>query len=273
MNRLAFRRLLMAGSLALPLLGMVGCATGPDRRDPFEPFNRKVASFNDAADSIVLKPVAIGYRNAVPALARTGVSNFFNNLSDGWSMVNSLLQLKIHNAAENWMRVSFNTVFGFAGVLDIASEMGIERHREDFGQTLGRWGMPTGPYLVLPILGPSTMRDTLALPVDRQGDPLSWLETSSETSLSILRIVDIRSNLLRAGDVLDEISLDKYRFTRDAYLQRRRGQIDEQDSSSGSSGAITGEDDGRLPDESGGAMPSSTPPSEPGLGRAEPPAR
>ena len=145
-----FRRLIL---LTLVLLGLAGCAAGPERHDPMEPWNRKVMAFNDQVDALALKPLAIVYRDAVPALARTGVSNFFGNLRDVWSAANSLLQLKIQNAADSVLRVSVNTVFGLGGLLDIATEAGIERHREDFGQTLGRWGVGPGPYLVLPILG------------------------------------------------------------------------------------------------------------------------
>jgi phospholipid-binding lipoprotein MlaA len=221
--------LLRAPVLRLPvlvfLLGLAGCATGPDRNDPFEPWNRKVSNFNEAVDSLVLKPAAIGYREVVPPLGRTGVSNFFSNLGDAWSAANNLLQFRLHYAAESWLRVGVNTFFGLAGILDVASELGIERHREDFGQTLGRWGMPAGPYMVLPVLGSSTVRDTVALPVDRWGDPLRVVPAGAETGLYALRVVDIRSNLLRASSVLDEVALDKYSFTRDAYLQRRRAQI------------------------------------------------
>ena len=149
-----------------------GCATGPTPipRDPFEPLNRQVSQFNEGVDDAVLKPVATVYKNGVPPLVRTGVSNFFGNLGDVWSFVNSVLQFKFQNAAENFMRLNVNTFFGLGGILDIASELNIERHKEDFGQTLGRWGVPAGPYLVLPLLGPSTVRDTVALPVDYKGD-------------------------------------------------------------------------------------------------------
>jgi phospholipid-binding lipoprotein MlaA len=214
--------------LVAALLPLAGCATGPhaNPRDPFEPFNRGVSEFNENVDAVILKPSATFYREKVPPLVRTGVSNFFNNLGDAWSAVNSALQLKLGNAAENWMRFSFNTVFGFAGVLDIASEMNIERHREDFGQTLGQWGMPAGPYIVLPLLGPSTLRDTVALPVDWQGDPLAHFKPEvTRDGLYVLRVVDVRSNLLRASDVLEGAALDRYSFLRDSYLQRRRAEI------------------------------------------------
>ncbi|MEJ7928497.1 VacJ family lipoprotein [Ramlibacter sp. AN1015] len=217
-----FRR--FAVLLALAALG--GCATGPDPRDPLEPWNRRVSNFNEAADSLVLKPAAIAYREAVPPLARTGVNNFFGNLADAWSAANTLLQLRLHHAAENWLRFGVNTFFGLGGLLDVATDLGIERHRADAGQTLGRWGVPTGPYLVLPILGPSTVRDTVALPADYWGDPLSAVKPGSlQTGLQALRIVEVRSNLLRASSVLDNAALDKYSFTRDAYLQRRQALI------------------------------------------------
>jgi len=215
-------------------LSLAACAAGPDPRDPFEPFNRKVSDFNEAVDEAVLKPVATGYRDAVPALVRTGVSNFFGNLGDVWSTVNNALQLKPQQAAESWLRVGVNTVFGMGGVLDVASELRIERHREDFGQTLGRWGVGPGPYVVLPLLGPSTLRDTAALPVDAWGDPVRTVNpASAETGLYVLRAVDTRAKLLRATSMLESVALDKYTFTRDAYLQRRRVEVLNGESGSG----------------------------------------
>jgi len=213
------------------LLALAGCATvaQPNPRDPWEPMNRKVAQFNEGADAIVLKPVATVYRNHVPPLVRTGVSNFFGNLGDIWSGVNSLLQLNLPNALENFMRFNVNTFFGLGGILDVASEMNIERHREDFGQTLGRWGMPAGPYLVLPLLGPSTLRDTLAMPVDRRANFVQYADESWRFGLYTLRAVDQRANLLRVTSVLEGAALDKYSFTRDAHLQRRRAEIFEKE--------------------------------------------
>jgi phospholipid-binding lipoprotein MlaA len=213
------------------LLALAGCAAGPiNPRDPFEPFNRKALQFNESVDSIVLKPVATVYRAQVPPIVRTGVSNFFGNLSDGWSFVNSALQFKFRNAAENFMRLNVNTFFGLGGILDIASDLNIERHREDFGQTLGRWGVPAGPYIMLPLLGPSTLRDALALTFDRQGDPVHFVDsTAYRYELYTLRAVNQRSNSLRVGTVLEEAALDKYTFIRDAHLQRRRAEIFEVD--------------------------------------------
>jgi phospholipid-binding lipoprotein MlaA len=229
-------RLALGAGLAALLMLLGGCAgfnTNP--RDPLEPLNRKVMQFNEGVDAIVLKPVATVYKRGVPPLVRTGVSNFFGNLGDVWSFVNSALQFKLQNAAENFMRVNVNTFLGLGGILDIASELNIERHTEDFGQTLGHWGVPAGPYLVLPLLGPSTLRDTVALPVDRKADPVRQVHSVGDrNSLYVLRAVDARANLLRIGGLIEGASLDKYSFTRDAYLQRRRASIIENRDSDGS---------------------------------------
>ncbi|MGE4241664.1 MlaA family lipoprotein [Ramlibacter sp.] len=221
-------RATVAVFLAGAVLALSGCATPEQRvsRDPFEPFNRGVMEFNEGVDRALLKPVATAYRQAVPGLVRTGVSNFFGNIGDVWSAVNSLLQLKIGNAFESAMRVHVNTFFGMGGLFDLASEFNIERHKEDFGQTLGRWGVPAGPFLMLPLLGPSTVRDTLAMPVDRRFDPFHDVNPdSSRNAFYALRLIDKRANLLMVGDVLENAALDRYTFTRDAYLQRRRAEI------------------------------------------------
>jgi len=215
-----------AGALAL----LAGCATGPDAdpRDPLEPFNRGVQRFNDGVDEAVLKPVATAYVNVTPSPVRTGVSNFFSNLGDLWSAVNAGLQLRPRESAENLMRFSVNTVLGFGGLLDIASEAGIPRTKIDFGQTMGRWGVPAGPYLVLPLMGPSTVRDTGGLVVDNTGDLVGQVDhVPTRNSLYALRIVDTRASLLRATTLLDGAALDKYSFTRDLYLSRRQRQIDD----------------------------------------------
>ena len=225
---------------------MSGCATGPNANpaDPFEPFNRGVHSFNDSVDKAVLKPVATVYRDVTPQPVRTGVSNFFGNLGDAWSFVNNLLQFRGLEAYESLVRFTTNTFFGLGGVLDIASEAGIERHKQDFGLTLGRWGVPTGPYVVLPLLGSSTVRDTLALPVDWQGNLLTGVDpVSSRNSLYALRLVNTRANLLRASEVLDTAALDKYTFTRDVFLNLRSQGMNADD------GSLDDGNDGRLPDE------------------------
>ena len=221
----------MRRCLSIVLLGaaLTGCATGPNAnpKDPLEPFNRGVSGFNDAVDEALLKPVATVYRDVAPDPVRTGVSNFFGNLRDVWSAVNAALQLRPREATENALRFGVNTVFGLAGVLDIASEMGIERTRLDFGQTLGRWGVPAGPYLVLPIFGPSSVRDAAGFGVEVRGDLVGNLDhIPTRNSLIALRLVDARANLLRATSMLEGAALDKYSFTRDFYLQRRQNQIE-----------------------------------------------
>lgn len=222
-----------AAALAvLATLWLGGCASlpAPNPRDPLEPINRSVSQFNDGVDAMLLKPVATVYRQQVPPLVRTGVSNFFGNLSDIWSFVNSALQFKLHNAADNLARVQLNTVFGVFGIFDLASNLQIDRHSEDFGQTLGHWGVPAGPYLVLPFFGPSTLRDTVAMPVDRRLDLAQRIgDRDARHGVYTLRAVDKRANLLRVGIVLEEAALDKYSFTRDAYLQRRRAEVFEAD--------------------------------------------
>ena len=188
--------------------------------------NRSIASFNDKIDDNVLKPVATGYRNVVPDLIQTGVRNVFNNFADMWSTVNNLLQLKPINTVESLGRVIVNTVFGIYGIFDVASYIKLERHPEDFGQTLGYWGVPNGPYLVLPLFGPSTLRDGASLPVDFAVSPTKLIgDIPTRNEVFALRLVSKRSELLKSGNMLEQASIDKYSFTRDAYLQYRRSQI------------------------------------------------
>ena len=208
----------------------VGCATVPAGtvNDPYESFNRSMFSLNEGLDKAVLKPVATLYQAVTPGFVRTAVSNFFANLSEPWVAVNAALQLKGQAAAETVVRFGVNTVFGLGGLLDIASEMNLERRNEDFGQTLGFWGANSGPYLVLPFFGSSTVRDGMGLLVDFQGDPVTQapnLSNNERTGLSILRLASFRESLLRAGNLMDEAALDKYTFTRDVYLQRRQALV------------------------------------------------
>ncbi len=209
---------------------MAGCATtGRDPRDPFESFNRQVDRFNQSVDNAVLKPVATTYSRVAPDPVRTAISNFFGNLRDVWSTLNSALQLRGEDATTNFMRVNVNTVFGLGGLIDIASDMGLYRSRADFGQTLGFWGVPPGPYVMLPLLGPSTVRDTVGMGVESSGDLIMGLDNvPTRNSLYVLRGVETRAGLLRAGAVLDEAALDKYSFTREVFLKRRQSVIDEQ---------------------------------------------
>ncbi|WP_431095151.1 MlaA family lipoprotein [Polaromonas aquatica] len=212
--------------LALALLQ--GCASGPNASpaDPLEPFNRTMFNFNDGLDRAVVKPVATVYRDVTPELVRTGVTNFFGNISDVWSTVNNLLQGKGQAAGESFFRVTTNTIWGVGGIFDVATDLKIPKHTEDFGQTLGVWGVGSGPYLVLPLLGPSSARDSVGTLVDYQGDLVSRThDVPIRNSLTALRLVNIRANVLGAGDVLDQAALDKYSFTREIYLQRRRSLI------------------------------------------------
>lgn len=215
-------------ALLLCVSALGGCAGGAPlvAHDPLEPLNRQVFKFNDALDTAIVKPVAIAYRDHTPTPLRQGIGNVFNNLQDSWSVVNNLLQLKTDYAYDSLVRVAINTLLGVGGVVDVASELGIERHTQDFGHTLGVWGVPPGPYLVLPILGPSSLRDALALSVDWQGDPLGQLPNEPVRNAALLlRGLDTRAGLLKATSMLEEAALDRYTFARDAFLQNRRNNI------------------------------------------------
>lgn len=224
------------GVAALALAMLTGCATtrSPDSRDPIEPVNRAVYEFNDGLDRAVLKPVAQGYRAVLPSPVRTGVRNFFANLRDPWIAVNQLLQGKVNDALSDTWRFIANTTFGIGGVFDIASDMGMPKHQEDFGQTLGVWGLEPGPYLVLPFFGPSSARDGTGLVADifvgyAPIDIPRWLDLEHRVTwrnaLIALDVINIRSNLLDATNVLEEAALDRYAFLRDAYFQRRLSQV------------------------------------------------
>jgi phospholipid-binding lipoprotein MlaA len=219
--------LLRAALAALPLFALGGCATTPSTpNDPFEGFNRSVFSFNEAVDNAVLKPVATGYQKVVPQFVRTSVDNFFANLGDAWSAVNLVLQAKPVPALETGMRFVFNSTLGLGGLFDIAGDAGMERRSEDFGQTLGRWGVGPGPYLVLPILGPSTVRDTTALAADFQAAPAAWFqERRDQAGVTVLQVISTRARLLSATRAIDDIALDKYLLIRDGFLVRRRNQV------------------------------------------------
>jgi len=219
--------------LAVVLAALAGCETiregrgGPGQRlDPWENWNRKVFNFNEGVDNAVLKPVATFYADVVPQPLRRSVTNFFNNFSDAWSAINNMLQGKFDLGFQDMTRVGANTLFGLGGILDVASEMGLEHHYEDFGQTLGRYGVGPGAYVVLPILGPSTVRDTAATPLDRLATPPAFFDgTGTQVGLTLLQIINTRAELLGATRVIDDIALDKYTFIRDAYLQRRRSLV------------------------------------------------
>ena len=215
----------LAAACAAGLM-LTGCATSQNPQDPLEKYNRAVFTFNDAVDRTVLKPTATAYKKTLPSFAQTGVNNFFGNLSDAWSAVNNLLQGKGQAGMGDVTRVAVNSTFGILGLLDIASEAGIPKHNEDFGQTLGTWGVPSGPYLMLPLLGPSTVRDTAALPADMAGDIWGYKEPVNWRNIGkAVNIVDKRANLLDASNLLEEAALDRYVFIRDGYMQRRQSQV------------------------------------------------
>lgn len=224
----SIKNVLRLMALSLVLLVVQGCATGPNANpaDPLEPLNRTVFNINDGLDRAIFKPVATAYKDITPSPVRTGVNNFFNNISDVWSVVNNALQFKPKEALETGMRVAVNTVFGFGGVLDIGSEMRLARNKQDFGQTLGRWGVESGPYVVLPFFGPSSVRDTVGTVVDSNVDLVNNTKhVPTRNSLAVTRVVDKRAELLGATDLLDQVALDKYTFTRDVYLKRRASSI------------------------------------------------
>jgi phospholipid-binding lipoprotein MlaA len=214
--------------LALAVALLAGCATtgGGDPRDPLEGVNRAVYRFNDKVDQAVAKPVATAYRKVVPGEIRDRVRNFFGNIADVFIGVNNFLQGKFADGANDWARVAFNTTIGLFGIHDIASDMGYEKHNEDFGQTLGYWGAGPGPYLVLPFLGSSDLRDGIGTGADIYTDPLGEVRPyHTQYALWGLRLTQTRADLLDASRILEEAALDKYVFQRDAYLQRRRSLV------------------------------------------------
>jgi len=218
-----------ARNLALLLLlsGAAGCATtGPDPRDPLEGFNRAMYSFNDGFDQAIGKPIATAYRDVLPGQVQTWVRNFFANLYDLWTGFNNLIQGKPADAVTDWARFAFNTTLGVFGFNDVATSIGLEKHDEDFGQTLGRWGMDEGAYLVWPFWGSSSMRDSAGLLVDFYADPVVMHRPKGVRDVIWgLRAIGKRADLLDASRILEEAALDKYVFQRDAYLQRRRSQV------------------------------------------------
>ncbi len=216
------------GILLLLSLLLAGCATEGyrDPRDPFETINRMTYQFNDLLDRGVMKPVARGYQWITPAPVNRGVTNFFSNLADVRSSVNNLLQGKPERAVSDAARVTYNTTFGLLGFIDVATPLGLEKYGEDFGQTLGHWGFGPGPYIVLPVLGPSDARDTVGLVGDWLLDPVRLVHRDRyRYGLIALRLIDKRADLLSASRIMDEAALDPYEFLRDAYLQKRRNDV------------------------------------------------
>lgn len=220
--------LVLAATLLLGACATIKDARGGagQRLDPWESWNRKVFAFNEGLDDNLLKPVATVYAKVVPQFVRRSVDNFFGNAADAWSAVNNMLQGKFQYAFEDTVRFTTNSVFGFAGLLDIATEFGLDRRYEDFGQTLGTWGFGAGAYVVWPLFGPSTVRDSLALPLDRAASPALLINSGgAQWGITALQVINTRANLLGASRLFDDIALDKYSFLRDAYLQRRRSLV------------------------------------------------
>jgi phospholipid-binding lipoprotein MlaA len=215
--------------LLIGVLLVSGCATtGEERdpRDPWEGFNRGVYRFNDVFDEYLARPVARGYVKALHQEIRTRIGNFFSNLADPLIGVNNFLQGKFEEGVNDWARFAFNSTFGILGLHDFASDAGLEKHNEDFGQTFGRWGAGTGPYLVLPLLGSSNVRDGVGTGADMWLDPMGEIRPDDvKYSLIALRVVNLRADLLEASRILEEAALDRYVFQRDAYLQRRRSLV------------------------------------------------
>lgn len=212
------------GVAAALAFSLAGCATN-NPKDPLEPFNRAMFEFNDAVDQAALKPAAEVYAK-LPSFVQTGVGNFFGNLNDVPTAFNNFLQGKVGDGFSDVMRVAVNSTMGLGGLLDLGTEMGLPKHKEDFGQTLGKWGVRSGPYIVLPLLGSSTLRDTVAYPVDLETDPWRYVEKIRVRNVgSVIRVVDQRAVLLDASNLLEEAALDRYVFVRDAYLQRRQSKV------------------------------------------------
>jgi phospholipid-binding lipoprotein MlaA len=214
-------------AVAVAAIGLLtGCATSGNPKDPIEGFNRAMFAFNEGLDSAIVKPVAKGYDAVLPTPIKTGVTNFFSNIEDLFIGVNNLLQGKVPEAFSDLGRVVINSTVGLLGVIDFASDAGLEKHDEDFGQTFGRWGVGNGAYVVIPVFGSRTVRDTVGLVLDVAADPVAnhHPERTRDIAL-VLRLVNDRANLLPADKVIEEAALDKYSYMRDAYLQRRRNLI------------------------------------------------
>jgi phospholipid-binding lipoprotein MlaA len=214
-------------SIAL-LVPLCGCATGPDRNpaDPLEPLNRVTWSFNETVDRNIAQPVARAYNRVVPRPVRTGVDNFFSNLGDVPVMVNDFAQLRLMDGMNDLMRIAVNTTLGLLGFLDIATPAGIRKHNQDFGLTLGHYGLPSGPYLVLPLFGPSSIRDASGFAVDQSFlTPQNYADPAWRNSLWATDFVSTRARYLNATNLLEQAALDRYLFVRDAYLGRRRSQV------------------------------------------------
>lgn len=211
----------ISAALPVSMALLAGCAT-VQSSDPWEPMNRKTFAFNEGLDKIVLKPVASAYKPAVPPPVRTGVSNFFSNLGDPWSGINLMLQGRVKEGLSDLARFYTNSTVGLFGVMDVASDLGMPRHGEGFDETLAAWGAGSGSYLVLPLFGPSDVRNTAALLVNSMASPQGQVsDVAARNTMTALNVVDKRTKMLDATKGIDDIALDEYSFVRDAYIQRR----------------------------------------------------
>lgn len=225
-----------------------GCATSPGRnpKDPLESINRATFQFNETLDRTVATPIAKGYNAVVPDPVRTMVNNFFSNIGDVTVMINDFAQGRAADGLSDLMRIAANSFLGVGGLIDIATPAGLPKHDQDFGLTLGHWGIPAGPYLVLPLFGPSTFRDATGFAVDLEADPVAYLSPAERNALFGVNFVSTRARYLGATDLLSTAALDKYAFTRDAYLGRRKSRL-------------TGDQEEALPDYENEAAPDGTP--------------
>ncbi|QGZ65800.1 VacJ family lipoprotein [Paraburkholderia acidisoli] len=211
---------------ALLLGGLSGCASVSDQQagDPLARVNRVVFSFNENADHYVVKPVATAYTHTVPSPARTAVRNFFSNLGDIGNVANEILQLKGTAATQDIMRLAFNSTFGLGGLIDWATPAGLPKHHEDFGLTLAHYGVPMGPYLMLPLLGPSSVRDSTDFAVESLINPFSYASTVTQLSVDATRVVSKRADLMAASDLLSAAAIDRYAFVRSLYMANRKNE-------------------------------------------------
>jgi phospholipid-binding lipoprotein MlaA len=217
---LPVQRIAMALSIAAML---AGCAAAPSRDDPFEPMNRASYAVHEVVDGYVVKPIAQAYVDYTPKLVQTGVRNFFGNIDDFFSFINDMLQNKPEKAGNDLGRVIANTGFGLLGLIDIASDAGIPKGNEDFGQTFGYWGIPQGPYLFIPVFGPTTVRDGSGWIIRAYTTPVGYIpDVSARNILWGIGFIDLRASALQAESLVDQASLDRYTFIRRSYLQRRQ---------------------------------------------------
>jgi phospholipid-binding lipoprotein MlaA len=221
------KRRAIAVASVVTAMSLVGCAstTANNPKDPFESFNRTMFSVNEGIDTVV-KPVAQGYADYVPSPIRTGIGNFFGNIADLWIAVNNYLQGKITEGSSDVSRVIVNTTMGVGGLFDVATHLDLEKHNEDFGQTLGVWGVGTGPYLFWPFIGPRDVRDTFGFLADTYTDPV-WRVNNVpvRNSAVVVRFIDVRASLLPADKIVEEAAFDKYSYIRNAYLQNRLNAV------------------------------------------------